>query len=273
MFTVGQKVKGSGENVWIICKQIGEKSMFGVIYQVCLNSRKSCKKYVLKYIKFGSNTTKEMFLNEVFYQKKAAEKGLSVDIIDVLYTENYGIIVMPMLKDTMLNEIIKILKSNKKDEEIVYSIINLLKIAITLIQKLNKIGIYHGDPNINNIMYITRSGEKKWLFIDFGYSFDFKEKKEREKKDKKDDFYFLIISLVELYYFYSTSIKFLKLEDIKNITQRTRYRYHIDHLMPIILKNIKQYLPYKTIKRLNNYCKEKTQTVNQFTENKLKKIF
>ena len=87
------------ETEWTGSHKIGEPSAFGTIYLGCCES--DCS-FVIKYIPFKS-MNEQSIRNEVTIQKIMARTGLTIPVVDSWFTEDAGIIIMPLLRETLQN--------------------------------------------------------------------------------------------------------------------------------------------------------------------------
>ena len=94
-------------------------------------------------------------MREASFQQRAAEIGVSPVIIDINPVKKY--IVMEKMDETLFD----IIKKNKGVIPITYQ-----KQIFTIFNKLDRIGILHGDPNSTNFMIKGR----KLYIIDYGFA-------------------------------------------------------------------------------------------------------
>jgi len=168
-------------NRWEILERMGEEANYGEIWAACCE--KDCE-YVLKYLPYENDNSKENILNEINIQNECAELGLCPKIKDAWLCEEGGAIVMNSLDMTVANLFLKY-KSDVVRQMILANI-------IVLLEKLHIHGIYHGDLHLNNIMVKGKRRkskneeeeynlkEYKYYFIDFGKSGKF---------ERMDDFH------------------------------------------------------------------------------------
>jgi len=132
--------------------------------------------YVAKIIPFGQNYNKRSFNKEVKINKSLAKKGLAVKVEDSWICNNEGlesgIIIMNVLNITVKD----FLNQPSVTENDFDKIIECMK---NLIEKVHKLGYYHGDNHFKNIMMkktsncaskntiILSSGCFRMYFIDF----------------------------------------------------------------------------------------------------------
>lgn len=155
---------------WEIFDRIGEESLYGDIYQACCKN--DCN-YVLKFIKFtGGTVNKDSIEKEIYYQKKFSELDLAPNVKESWFCESGGVIIMPGMRETLKNFIIR--------EEDIDKIEDSIREALTLLFFLHKKGYYHGDSHLNNFMF-DKNG--KLYLIDMGNSGTLSENKNGIKDD------------------------------------------------------------------------------------------
>tara|TARA_Y100001970_G_C14172827_1_gene825151 strand:+ start:640 stop:1395 length:756 start_codon:yes stop_codon:yes gene_type:complete len=113
---------------------------------------------ILAKKQYRKNKSINNIKTEIKLQNKANTYGISPKIID--YNYDYKYVIMEKLDETLFD----ILKENKGglDEKYQQMIINIIYV-------LDRIGIFHGDPNLGNFM-IKRGKKDKMYIIDFGFS-------------------------------------------------------------------------------------------------------
>lgn len=156
---------------WEVLERFGEQANYGEIWAACCE--KDCD-YVLKYLAYENDNTKEAILNEMEIQNECASLGLCPKIEDAWFCEEGGAIVMELFHETVLNLLFHFQSSSVKQI--------ILANILVILEKLHIYGIYHGDLHLNNIMV---KGDKidddfkneedefnaqnyKFYFIDFG---------------------------------------------------------------------------------------------------------
>jgi serine/threonine protein kinase len=158
---------------WELLKRIGEESTYAEVWIVCCNG--NCD-YVLKYLPYENDNTKEGIIEELNVQNKCSELDLCPKIADAWLCDEGGAIVMEIFQVTIAN----LLLQYKSD--VVRNII--LANVIAMLDKLHYHGFYHGDAHLNNFMVKEEKIEKgnyteeekynlknyKYYFIDFGKS-------------------------------------------------------------------------------------------------------
>ena len=157
-----------------IC-QIGNKGKDGVCYMINYNSRKRVMK------QFKKNKSSKNILLEYQLQKKASKHGISPRVyhIDI---DNKCIIMEKM--DQNLFEILR--QNNGELSE------NLQNYIVYLINKLDQIGIFHGDPNPSNFMI----KDKKLYIIDYGFGRNIDQKLINKHNTKHINRKFMILGLL-----------------------------------------------------------------------------
>ena len=171
-----------------------------------VSDNKTNKKYALK--QYRKNKSTKNILKEVEFQKKAATYGISPKIIDI--SEYYKFTVMDKL-DVSLFELLKETKG-KLSEELQQNIIDIVYV-------LDKIKIFHADPNPGNFM-IKKGKRDKMYIIDFGFSRDIDSKVVRKYGTEKVNQKFMIVGLL------------LKIKEICGNINLNRYKVLKKHLSP-----------------------------------------
>lgn len=150
---------------WDINKNRLAVGAFGGVYNACCKG--DCE-YIAKIIaqKYGNNFA---VLKEIEFQNKAAEKNISIPVLDHYHYKKFYIMIMKSLHMT-LAVFIRNVKSNSSidEEEKVKKISDILCILIEKIYKLvYELNIDHNDISYDNIM--MDKNEEPFI-IDFGTS-------------------------------------------------------------------------------------------------------
>ena len=130
--------------------QIGQSGKEGTTFGVV---DKKGNVYAMKT--FRNSKSENIIMREASFQQRAAEIGVSPVIIDINPVKKY--IVMEKMDETLFD----IIKKNKGVIPITYQ-----KQIFTIFNKLDRIGILHGDPNSTNFMIKGR----KLYIIDYGFA-------------------------------------------------------------------------------------------------------
>lgn len=180
---------------WELGEIMGERSASGVIYNTkCGSDAKYIYKQVsyirpVEQLRIGYiNTTDEEFIRECDIQMDMASHGLSPKIHQIFTGENWGGIIMDMIRGVTVKRWILDQLVNHPDtaDKNVY---DMLTQVIKMIEIIHSYGITHGDTHLNNFMI---SGDKL-LVIDFGLSKYINELNVAEQNDsKRNDFEMLI---------------------------------------------------------------------------------
>ena len=160
---------GSCQHEWVSQKEIGTDGTYGEIWSVCCNknNRNDCN-HVLKYMPYDNGirmNTRVDIINEINIQNQCASVGLCPSINDAWLCEKGGAFVMELYTLTVKQFLL--MYPDIKDKQ------NILANIVTLIDKLHRYGIYHGDLHLDNIMVNQSDGktgvkEIIYRFIDFG---------------------------------------------------------------------------------------------------------
>lgn len=169
-------------------KRMGANSHFGTMYNTSCGEDQS--KYITKIVPFtfrlfGGSSSPKKFLTEFKLQSIAANVGISPKVRSVYLTKTEGIAIMERmpysLKDVMLSLLPessfishgeqthfpkKIVFPNSADSinSKITFIVNKIKDAIIA---LHKVGIFHGDLHVDNVMF---NDNIDCMLIDYGIS-------------------------------------------------------------------------------------------------------
>lgn len=143
--------------------KLGHPGKDGVVWSI--KNLENGKTYALKQFKPGK-PSKAIF-QESEMQKVVAQHGISPNVIEIDLILKY--IVMDLLDGITLFDKLKSTNGEMSIQD--------QKDFVKIIQKLDSIGIYHGDPSPLNFIYV---GDKLKV-IDFGYSRAIKHKDENAK--------------------------------------------------------------------------------------------
>jgi tRNA A-37 threonylcarbamoyl transferase component Bud32 len=128
-------------------KQLGDKGKEGTTYLVKTEGHE----YAMKT--FRKKKSSKTLLNEAELQKLASTSGVAPEVIDIDTVSKY--IVMEKMDRHLIDSMKKQNGNLNKTQQ---------KQIIKIFQKLDCIGVFHGDSNILNYMYKGR----KLYIIDFG---------------------------------------------------------------------------------------------------------
>ncbi len=132
------------ENAWRIVPTKTGKGQFGSVWMACLHT--DCS-YVMKIIPLKKGFGLRSFKREVTAQKHLASRGLAVDVFDSWVCEDpkVGVIIMKVLDMTAGSFFSDLGKSTFDQEVLISSIIGL-------VQETHRVGYFHGDLHLGNIM-------------------------------------------------------------------------------------------------------------------------
>ena len=153
---------------WTNENLIGTDGTYGEIWSVCCAH--DCN-HVLKYMPYNDGNrfnAKEDIINEINTQNKCAAIGLCPVVQDAWLCETGGVFVMELYKMTA-KQLLLLYKDITDKQKILANI-------ITLLDKLHRHGIYHGDLHLDNIMIKSllanedryNDSNYEYYFIDFG---------------------------------------------------------------------------------------------------------
>lgn len=155
----------SCQHKWIPRTEIGTEGTYGEIWSACCNrnNQNDCN-HVLKYMPYNDGiriNTREDIINEINVQNQCSVRNLCPKIRDAWLSETGGAFVMELY--TLTVKQLLLTKPDIKDKQ------NILANIITLIDKLHRYGIYHGDLHLDNIMVNQLDDNNiEYYFIDFG---------------------------------------------------------------------------------------------------------
>lgn len=161
-----------------IHEKIGQKGKDGIVYLIKDHKGKS---YAMK--KFRSNKSLTSLKKEIALQKIAAKDGLSPNIIEVNLDERW--IVMDLLSNSFFEKF--------KESRGKISIKNQEEI-VEIINKLDRCGVFHGDPNILNFM----EKDGRLYIVDFGFAEMIDEKLIKKYGEQPNKTFMIIGLLVKL---------------------------------------------------------------------------
>ena len=132
------------DHQWERKNVLGTDGTYGEIWSVCCVH--DCN-HVLKYMPYNDGirmNTKEDIINEINIQNKCANIGLCPYIQDAWLCKTGGVFVMDLY--TLTCRQLLLMYNNIIDKQ------KILAHIVTLIDKLHRHGIYHGDLHLDNIM-------------------------------------------------------------------------------------------------------------------------
>tara|TARA_B100000073_G_C23707925_1_gene563046 strand:- start:401 stop:1156 length:756 start_codon:yes stop_codon:yes gene_type:complete len=162
--------------------------------------------YALK--QYRKNKSINTITNEIEFQTKANKYGISPKIH--YFSEYFRYTVMDKL-DFTLFEVLKENKGELSDED--------QTMIVDLIYVLDRIGIFHGDPNLGNFM-VNKGKKNKWYIIDFGFSKKITPQLKRKYGTKTPNKKFMIIGIL------------LKIKEIAGAVNLNKYKIFKKHLTP-----------------------------------------
>lgn len=150
----GQNVCGD-EDTWELKHKLGEDSAFGEPYlSTC--SKDDQKSYVFKIIHNLDNESNRIkkFNDEVFYQNKASQLGVSSPIYQVFMdkSKNFGMFVMDLYAMTVHRFFINQLKLPDPNLTLLQTILDR---CFEINRLLTENGISHNDQHLNNFMLVS----------------------------------------------------------------------------------------------------------------------
>lgn len=182
---VKEKKEEKGERYTII-EKIGHEGKEGTIYSVKYGKK------VLAMKQFKKTKSENNIIKEGELLKIASKLGVSPKVYDI-DLENKRI-VMEKLDKSLFD----ILKENRGKLESKYQ-----KRMIEICEKLDKAGIYHGDPSPLNFM---TKGDELYI-IDFGFGSKIDEKFIEKNRTSKPNISFMILGFL------------IKVKDVCNVSE------------------------------------------------------
>lgn len=131
-------------------QQLGEKGKEGLTFLVSTNNG---MEYAMKT--FRKNKSSKNLKKESELQKLASAIGIAPKVIEIDTVSKY--IVMEKMDNQLIN-VIKKQKGVLRQKQ--------QKQILSIFRKLDKVGVFHGDPNLMNFMY----KDNQLYIIDFGMS-------------------------------------------------------------------------------------------------------
>jgi serine/threonine protein kinase len=190
-------------------KRLGDKGKEGITYLV--KDIKTGREYAMKT--FNKRKSTENIKKEAELQRKASEKGICPNIIEVDIVSNC--IIMDKM-DEHLFDVMKRQCGNLTEEQ--------QKQILDIFIKLDESSVFHGDSNILNYMLKNN----KIYIIDFGMSKLIDDRYKKKLKEERPNFTLMnlgfILKLKELKC-PTTSYKYL----IKFVTEENKNKYGLNN--------------------------------------------
>lgn len=147
--------------VWELGGQVGAVSSYGTVWEACLHDKCS---YVLKYmplrnVEAETSTTHEQIRREMTITIDCAKHGLAPEVYDAWTCPSGGAMVVHKLESTLLQALSTCTSLPE--------FLSLIERAYALVRRLHKLGYYHGDLHLNNVML---SKSDRMYLIDFGHA-------------------------------------------------------------------------------------------------------
>ncbi len=179
-------------------KLIGEPSNAGFLRNLCCEQ--DCK-YVIKYVNLKGDADWENFQMEVNIQNTVAimsENKLASEILLLTRSLDQAAVAMVVYSGTVRTYLIGILTHaiissidtssgkvviGQSINEAIEEIHKLVSLCIDQLTELHKIGFIHGDPHLNNFMFLTEPEKPYPNSVDEIRIIDFGESKKNLKSD------------------------------------------------------------------------------------------
>lgn len=157
------------------CQQLGEKGKEGVTYLV---KDKHSKEYAMKT--FRKDKSSHTLKTEYSLQKKASKMGVTPRVYEYDTVSKY--IVMDRMDSHLYDEIKKKGYLTKRHQERI----------LYIFDKLDQVGVFHGDANILN--YMIKDNEV--YIIDFGFSKEITPQLLKKLGTNRPNYHLMTIGLV-----------------------------------------------------------------------------
>lgn len=162
---------------YVISEQLGQKGKEGDVYLVRDNHNNN--NYAMK--RFRRNKSSINLKKEAHIQSRAAKHFICPQVYDYDTVSKY--IVMEKIDNNLFN----LLRKQKGKMATTYQ-----KQMINILQKLDEIGIFHGDASPLNFMITGR----KLYIIDFGFAKDINTTLIKKFKTKSPNMKFMVIGFI-----------------------------------------------------------------------------
>ena len=156
-------------------KVIGYEGKDAIVYEIKDNEGKL---YAMK--KYKKNVKAEDIKKEAYFLEKLNNSGITPKIYFVNLKDKY--IVMEKFEKTLYDEINEKGKLSQK----------IQKDILAIHKKLDKLGVFHGDPSPLNLMF----DDGKLKIIDFGFSRDIDDNLKKEVDSNEPNYEFSTLGLV-----------------------------------------------------------------------------
>jgi len=107
--------------------------------------------------------TREDIINEINLQNSCAAIGLCPGVTDAWFSLTGGVMVMDLYEMTARQLLLKYTDITDRQK--------ILANIVTLLDKLHRLGIYHGDLHLDNIMIRENNASSKYTDSNYVYSF------------------------------------------------------------------------------------------------------
>lgn len=183
-------------------EQLGERGKEGVVYLVH-DKRKKCDCAMKCFRKNKSSTTLK---KELQLQSQASKHGICPDVYD------YDTVSKYIVMEKMDTNLFSLLKRRKGAMAITYQ-----KQMVGIFQKLDEIGIFHGDASPLNFMIQAR----KLYIIDFGFAKCIDTALIKKFKTKSPNMKFMIVGFILKMREIVPEVRYEYLEGFLNKQQRS----------------------------------------------------